>query len=275
MGTYEERKANSAAIESAISDLESDYHFPGFMDAVAQAFSLGFVKPDFPEFHLFWARVKEINEMFKESPPLREDRDELRNRVSRLCEQAKEAQQWERDNYNRACDENRNEIEHALRDLEFSHDLDWISDWVSRPKLKGFWSDVVVVKDMFREKKPLRKSDRENLWEHLDRICEKAKACQDRISSEWERRQDEYRDRLYERKQKIEEILSKNEDAIRRFQDRISENEERRDNARSEDFADTVQGWIDELEGKISDIEARNRELHESLSEVEDKLDRT
>lgn len=126
MGNDPDKTGNAKAIERAISSLDSDYNFPGFIDALA-AQILGQRAIVYPDFKAFWARVREINEMFNESDLHGNDRRELRQSLSALCETAKSSQQEYRSSFEQRCNENRNKIDSAIRNLISRHDLEWIS----------------------------------------------------------------------------------------------------------------------------------------------------
>ena len=73
--------------------------------------------------------------------------------------------------------------------------------------------------------------------------------------------------------ERFQDFIRENNDKITYIQNKIAEDEDRRDNARTTDFADKVQGWIDEKAEKILDKERRNSELLEKIADIEAKLD--
>ena len=263
--SYEERqshgKENARRIENAICDLESNYHF-GFLAELGRQ-SMGDNEINFA--HL-WAEVRESQELFNSLRPI-QDRQALWERFNRFRERAREAQCSERDRYNTVCDENRSAIQRSIDSLCSDHDLRWIDNWkLTQRNLKGFFSDAKQVSDMFKELKPIRKEDRNEMWNEFQKLCNEAKFYREQADQAWRGHQRE----LIER---FQDFIRENNDKITYIQNKIAEDEDRRDNARTTDFSDKVQGWIDEKAEKILDKERRNSELLEKIADIEAKLD--
>lgn len=190
-----------------------------------------------------------------------------------LCERAKEACDFYRYLDDRKRDQSRDTIHHALQELENGHDLDWVSDLLAlKRNLQGFWTDVRDVNTLFKECKPLRREDREELQKWMDHLCQKAKRLQENMGEERDRRQNEWRHNQQERLERLRAIVNKNEEIVQRIMGQIEHCEGLRDNARTSEHADEVQGWIDEKQKKVDDIEATSSDIYKSIAEIEQNL---
>lgn len=266
----EMKMENAERIESAIEHLEERYNF-GFFSELGRA-----SVPTFEiDFHVLWAETKEVQVLFNTLKPMdRNGREELWNRFNRFRDAARESQSMQRSRRDAALDENKGQIERALTNLEWSHDLRWLDDIIGgRKNLRDFWADAREIGTMFKELKPLRRDDREHLWDWFQRLCDKARYFQEQIDEDRERRQSEWRDRMHDKLDRLRELINKNEDVIERLDQQIAHCEDLRDNARTGDFADEVGGWIDEKERKKEDILQTNQELWDKIAEIERKLE--
>ena len=250
---------NAREIESAIAELESDYG-SGFFQSFDRAFS-----GDQADYDSFWARQREIRQLFKEYRLWRQDREELWERLNKLCDDVRELHESQKDQRRMLLDSNRDTIAQALSNLAWIHNFNWMNDMLYGPDLKDFWADAKEVSELFRETKPLRKDDREELWDEFQGLCDRARDIQEEKNEAWRERMEEHIDRW-------RALIDKNEEVIERLRGQIEHCEDIRADARTDDFADEVQGWIDEKERKIDDIEATNSELWRKISEVEAKL---
>src|SRR5207248_934329 len=127
-------------------------------------------------------------------PLSRQNREELWDRFNQFRDRAREAQDayWTR--RNEVLNSNRAEIDHALQHLENAHNLDWISDFMGyRKELDGFWDEVADVTELFKTLKPLRRGDREELWNWFSNVKSKAKQAEDRYYEAKRERHEEWR----------------------------------------------------------------------------------
>ncbi len=92
-----------------------------------------------------------------------------------------------------------------------------------------------------------------------------ADSIQHQKREDWKKNQRDYIRRL-------EELVDKNEDVIARIEGQISHCEDLKAGARSDDYAEMVQGWINEKNTKIDDIESTNRELRDKIREAKRQL---
>lgn len=89
--------------------------------------------------------------------------------------------------YDRKCDENAKRLRSEIDRLESGH-----HEMFER-KYRDFWAHERVVFQLFRESKPLRRKDREDLWARFGDICQRVKAEQAdrnlarRSKSDWHR----------------------------------------------------------------------------------------
>ena len=270
----QERSESAAHIERAISRLEDHYNFPGLMDHLANfAGSIfGMSSLEFPDFKRFWAEVREINEMFSERDLYGGDRKRLREQLSALCETAKESNRELRSWHESKCDEHRNEIERAINRLRHEHGLDGISTFLNTPNLQGFWGDQTEVRTMFKELKPLRREDRESLWDELNALCDKARFYQEERNAERDKKRQEWRERMHEKIDEWRSKIDKKNDLVSRVESQIEELEVKRDSAWSAEFADKVQGWIDEKRQFISELEEQIEDLQSRIRDVDARL---
>jgi hypothetical protein len=200
------------------------------------------------------------------------DRKRLREQLSALCETAKESNREYRTWHESRCDEHRNEIERAINRLRHEYGLDGISTFLGTPNLQGFWSDQTEVRSMFKELKPLRREDRESLWEDLNALCDKARYYQEERNAERDRKRQEWRERMNEKIDEWRSKIDKKNELVSRIEGQIEELEDKRDSARSADFADTVQGWIDEKRRFITEVEEQIEDLQSRIRDVDAKL---
>lgn len=255
----DEREYNASKIEAAISELESEYG-QGFLTVVDHA-----IWGDPSDYDSFWARVREINEMFKGSRLRQADREELWARLGKLCEEVKAAHASQREQRQMLLNSNRDRIWQAIHNIAQAHNFTWPEGLLYGVDLKDFWADAQEVADLFRETKPLRRSDREELWADFQDLCQQARDLARARHEEWRERMEEHIDRW-------RSLIGKNEEVIERLKSQIEHCEDLKSNAKTEDFADQVQGWIDEKERIIDDIEARNAELWRKIEDVEREI---
>lgn len=83
------------------------------------------------------------------------------------------------DNFDEKARANAKAIESEIQSISSGH---W--DWFKR-QYKDFWVHARQISEMFKTFKPLRKEDRERLWEKFNNICEEVKRKQ---NSEYENR---------------------------------------------------------------------------------------
>lgn len=266
---------NARTVETAIDALDREYNFPGLFDHLVHFVGHIVGRPiEYPDFDRFWAEVRQINLLFKDLPMQAPDRKALRERLSRLCETAKDAKRDFNDWFGRRCDENRDEIRSAIRNLIANHDLEWVSTTLgSGPNLKGFSSDQHAVRDLFKTLKPIRRSDREELWNELNKLCDKAAYLREQINNERHRKNHEWRSRMDERIGAWNEQVTKKNGLIDRVRDQIAELADKRREARTADFADKVQSWIDEKERFIDELNSQIRDIESKITDVESKLE--
>ncbi|MBS1714900.1 MAG: hypothetical protein JST30_11255 [Armatimonadetes bacterium] len=254
--------------------LESEYDFPGFLDHLASAIDIfGLSKVEYPDFGRFWAGVKEVNGMFSDLELHRSDRAALRERLSNLCSVAKESQQEYRTEFNRQCDDHRDEISVAILGLRNSHDLDWLGTMIGGPDLKSFWADQAEVRELFKTLKPLRRDEREKLWDELNALCDKARYYQDQLNRARDGRREEWRSKMHDLIDSWSQQVDKKNVLIDRICGQIQDLESRKSDARTEEFADTVQGWIEDKETFISKLESQISELKDKITDVSERLD--
>jgi hypothetical protein len=263
------KSENASRLGEAIERLENGYSF-GVLSELNRALVPSF-EIDFPA---LWAETREVQALFNTMKPLDRDvREELWERFNRFRDAARNAQQSQRFRRDQLLDQNRGQLESAITDLEASHDLGWLDDLVVvRKNLGGFWSDARNIGKLFKEVKPLRRQDREYLWDWFQRLCERAHNLQGQLNEERERRHAEWRERMLNKIERLRELIQKNEGVVERLDEQIDRCEEMRSNARSPDFAYEVGGWIQEKEQKKDDILRTNRELWDKIAEIEAKL---
>ncbi|MFY9233675.1 MAG: hypothetical protein WAO58_04360 [Fimbriimonadaceae bacterium] len=257
-----ERESNARQIESEISDLENEFA-SSVLDLLD--ISLWFGGADSSDYDRFWASVREINGMFKELQLEPTRREELWERLSRLCEDVKRSHASQKEQRRYLLDANRDKVWQAVHNLNSSHNLKGMAGMFQAADLKGFWADAKEVSEVFRETKPLRSNDRQELWEDFQELCEYARELQEQKHEEWRARNEEHLDRW-------RGYIEKNEEVIQRLKGQIEDCENQKADARSDDFASEVQGWIDEKERIIDDIEGRSAELWNKIHDVESRL---
>jgi len=76
------------------------------------------------------------------------------------------------DNYDDKARANAKAIESEIQSISSGH---W--DWFKR-QYKDFWVHARQISEMFKTLKPLRKEDRERLWEKFNSVCEEVKRKQ-------------------------------------------------------------------------------------------------
>lgn len=226
------------------------------------------------DFSHLWNDVRVVRDVFKDTRPVDPDiRQELWERLGAFCEAAKEIQNRQRDRRHVLEEENRGKIEAAIKALQCGHDLQWAEDISAlKADLKVFWDEAREVSRLFKECKPLRREDREELWLTFQELCEKAHYYQNEAIEEGQRRYQEWRARATEKLEGIRHLLSKNADVLTRLQEQIVKCEEMRDSARSAEFGLEVQGWIDDKHRKMQDIHATNTALLEKAEDLEKRL---
>ncbi|KXK23074.1 MAG: hypothetical protein QY327_05555 [Fimbriimonadaceae bacterium] len=251
--------SNASQIESELNELQSEF-VEGFFAAADHM-----IWGDQTDYSHFWARIRELNADFKSLRLRHEDREALWHRMGEICDAVKEQQHSQRERKEQLLNENRDRVWNAVNHLKHAHDLDYVGNFLRGADLKEFWADAKEVSETFRETKPMRRSDREELWDDFQRICEWVREMQEQKHEEWVERNREHLDRWHAQ-------IDKGEDMIEKLKGQIDHCEDLKADARSDDFADQVQGWIEEKERIIDDIESRNAELWEKIRDVEARL---
>jgi hypothetical protein len=101
------------------------------------------------------------------------------------------------DDYTRNAERNADEIESEVDSLEVGH-------WhMLELNYKEFWDHAKEVSGLFRTLKPLRRDDRERLWNKFDSICKKVK----------EKQQAEHDDLVFKSTKHCDEIIHEAESA--------------------------------------------------------------
>lgn len=96
------------------------------------------------------------------------------------------------DKYNDDADFNRDKIQEELTHLSGSH---WKVPLIDRD-YGSFWRHVKEINGLFRELKPLRRSDRETLWTELSSICDETKQTQQEEREERECRSNDIKNSI-------------------------------------------------------------------------------
>lgn len=263
------QEENARRLEEAIKHLENQ-HSLSWLNEIARDASRLMAMPEGErvDFGAIWRDTKDVQELFKQCKPLRRDEhDRLWNRLNRFRDRVREFQNLHRSRYDDDCKDNYNRIYNAIQELQSTYNLGWGQSWCGQGSLKGFSADAREVAELFKTCKPLRKDQREELWNFFNKVRDKANEARDLLQEQW-------RNGQRERIQHFHSLVEKNEDYIAHLQGQIEANEERRDSARSFDFANTVQGWIDEKRDKIREVEARNSELLDKIADMERRLER-
>jgi hypothetical protein len=180
MGDFDEKaKANADQIRAEIRSLASIYG-----DCRANR-----------HFGVFWGQVKQVSDMFKTVKPLRrEDRELLWTEFDALCEAAKK----EQEGFDKESKANAKAIESELGSLASGH---WAG--LMQRDYGAFWGHVKHISHMFKTLKPLRREDRERLWQEFNGLCEETKSKQ----------HDENKNRKFKSEQHRSDILEEAERA--------------------------------------------------------------
>ena len=93
-----------------------------------------------------------------------------------------------------------------------------------------------------------------------------------KVIQERQKREKEYSKRMKGHTERWSKLIVKNEDVILRIEKDIEKCQEMKRNARSSEFADTVQKWIEEKYQKIEDIRETNRKLKEKINSVKSEI---
>jgi predicted small metal-binding protein len=255
----EDMTNNVRHIEAELNDLQSEF-VEGFLAAIDHM-----IWGDQTDYSRFWRRIRELNEDVKSLRLRREDREAFLQRIGEMCDAVKGQQHWQRERKEQLLNENRDRVWGAINHLKHAHDLDYVGNLLRGADLQAFWADAKKVSDTFREAKPMRRSDREELWEDFQRVCEWVRELQVQKREEWVERNREHLNRWHAQ-------IDKSEDMIEKLKAQIEHCEDLKADARSDDFADQVQGWIEEKERIIADIQSRIDELWKKIRDVEERL---
>ncbi len=131
------------------------------------------------QFGTFWRQVKQVSDMFKTLKPIRrEDRERLWKELGTLCDNAKD-QQAKLDDQSKA---NAHSLEGEIQSLASQH---WSGIMCTQRDYGAFWAHAKEVSQMFKTLKPIRREERERLWQKFSAACEETR---DRQNSENEGR---------------------------------------------------------------------------------------
>ena len=121
-------------------------------------------------FDVFWGKVKSVSGLFKTLKPLRqEDRDRLWAEFDVLCEDVKRRQA----KVNEQAKGNADFIDGAIQSLASGH---WAG--MTQRDYRSFWAHAREISQIFKTTRPLRREDRERLWQRFHGICEETKERQ-------------------------------------------------------------------------------------------------
>jgi len=121
-------------------------------------------------FGAFWGQVKQVSDLFKTLKPLRrEDRERLWTEFSALCEAVKKDQQ----DFDKESKANASAIESELGSLASGH---WAG--FMRRDYGAFWEHAKEISHTFKTLKPIRREDRERLWQKFSGLCEETRSKQ-------------------------------------------------------------------------------------------------
>ena len=118
----------------------------------------------------------------------------------------------------------------------------------------------------------MSKSQREEIRQLLNDAWEKSMVRVNEVSEERKIKHQEWLDRMEGHLERWTDLMRKNEDVIARLEDQIHHLEEEANNARTDEYAERVQGWIGEKRQKIKDIQETNRGLEEKINSVKDRI---
>lgn len=114
--------------------------------------------------------------------------------------------------------------------------------------------------------------ERQELYEVLRKVRGELNADERTLNAqerraEWRERQEGHIARW---KSQVDDLRGE----IGHIEEQIAKCEEMEENAKSDDFADTVRGWIDDHKDRIAYKRGKIRELREKIEDVQAKLDR-
>ena len=260
-------------IEEKINDLENDYPVHNWSQGLDVAGFFTFGASERLNFGKFWARVKEINEEFRQSDIPKAERHQLRTRLSALCERAKEVQEIQNREYDEACDENYTAVYNAIARLKQDFDLTYFSEITgNHSDIRTFWPAQSEIRQMFKDLKPMRKGQRQELWDDLNEVCDLIRGRQDEIREAKQQKHEEWKDRMSEKLSRLRDVYEKNSEFITRLENQIEDLEQQIASAYSESFVDRAEGWVQEKRDKISEVEDKNQDIMEKIEEIEGKL---
>ncbi len=90
--------------------------------------------------------------------------------------------------YNYKADENAKTLENEILDLSSGH---WS---LFERQYKEFWQHAREISNLFKTLKPLKKEDRQALWERFSSVCEETKYQQKSEHEERKRKSSQHRD---------------------------------------------------------------------------------
>lgn len=220
----------------------------------------------------FWDHARQISRMFKNLKPLlREDREELWEKFSNICEDVKRKQN----------------SEHETRTFKSGHHRDSIIMKIERARpssLFGLHSpDVVGMKalgQVLREaSQMLSKYKAEMYGEHKQECFQKIQEMRKVHDAWWEslkqqmsKKQADFQARVRANLERNHERHRKAAYALQSHRMRAEELRDRIASAWNEDWKDKAYVWLSELEDKIRDIEDSIERIEGWIREDEEKL---
>jgi uncharacterized membrane protein len=221
----------------------------------------------------FWRHAKNIVQLFKSLKPIRkEDREELWERYSSLCDETKQTQD--------------NEFQEKQCTSE-RHKRDILSEVSSAAVQDLFGFDPPDIEEMKSYSQKLKNARRMLSDYKLEMIGEHKQECFGEIQERqrehdawWEglrkhksQKHEEFQARVRSNIEKNKEMLDKATAALESHRRAADNLRDKISDSHSDGWISKAEGWLSDLEDKINDIEESIIRIQNWIKEGEDKLD--
>ena len=214
----------------------------------------------------FWECAKGISEKFKTLKPLkREDREDLWNTFSDLCESVRGEQKEYYANFERCSQDHYSTIMGLLRyAVPHSSNPDELKDHGRYLKQAGQF--------LSEHKHDMTTSHKKNCFERIQEIQKEMDAWWETVKCDRQRRHAEFQASIRANLEKNIERHRKATDFLEHMRDKADELQSKIDSAWNDDWISKAYGWMSEFEDKIRDTEEYIRKIEEWIEEDERKL---
>jgi hypothetical protein len=243
-------------VRVAIETLESDFPVHDWHPGIV-VLTIEFLKSERLDFRKFWPRVKDINERFKEVELPKAARTQLRDRLSRLCERAKEVQNLQNAEFDEKWTEAYWRGVSSLGELKREYDMCVFGNHGEVQTYRSEYSKVRSQLISLVHRTPDQKDKRQNLFDQLDVFRRYADERIDRMYETKRAKHEQWLADMRDNRARLQSNRKNKELLIANIRQQAYDLEVQITNARSDSFLQKAMGWLKEKQDFLSTLEDR------------------